>query len=328
MTTTIEPVRAETGAKTRFLALDLTRKCQAACDHCYNNSGPRGTAGDMTCEDWMRVLEQAAHMGVARIQFIGGEATLHPDLPELVNRALDLGMAVEVFSNLIHVRTEMWRVLRQRGVTLATSYYSDQADEHESITNQRGSYTRTKANIIKAISFRIPIRAALVHLREGQRVDEAIAELRSLGVKHIRTDQLRGIGRGAGDGGAQDVAELCGHCTRGRAAVMPNGDVAGCVMSGAMMTAGNIHTTPLASIIDSQAWRDIAARIPKPRRSACVPDSCTPREDSCQPSPGTDSEFESRETDPWVEFRATGCNPDSDGEDCAPAESDACNPKY
>jgi transcriptional regulator with XRE-family HTH domain len=29
----------------RSLALDLTRACQAACDHCYNHSGPGKTTG-------------------------------------------------------------------------------------------------------------------------------------------------------------------------------------------------------------------------------------------------------------------------------------------
>jgi sulfatase maturation enzyme AslB (radical SAM superfamily) len=319
VTTTIAPAQIE--RTTRFLALDITRKCQAQCAHCYNESGPSGTAGDMTRADWLSVLEQAAVMGAGQIQFIGGEATLHPDLPVLVNHAIGLGMAVEVFSNLIHVRAELWPVLRQRGVVLATSYYSDQADEHESITSHRGSYKRTKANIVKALGYRIPVRAALVDIREGQRVEEAKAELRALGVTNIRTDRLRGIGRGAGEGGG-DTAELCGNCTHSRAAIMPNGDVAGCVMSGAMMTAGNVHGTPLAAIIDSPAWKDIASRIPSPRpdgHGACVPDSCTPNEDSCQPSPGAD---------PWEEYRATACNPDSDGSDCSPAESTACGPKY
>ena len=321
MTTTIEPAQAQK-ATTRVLALDVTRKCQAQCGHCYNESSPSGTAGDMTREDWLAVLDQAAAMGVGQIQFIGGEATLHPDLSDLVNRALDLGMVVEVFSNLIHVRPELWPVLRQRGVVLATSYCSDQATEHESITKHRGSYRRTKANIIKAVRHGIPVRAALVDIRKGQRVDEAKAELRALGVTNIRTDRLRGIGCGAGEGGGQDTAELCGNCTHGRAAIMPNGDVAGCVMSGAMMTAGNVHGTPLAAIIGGQEWQSIAARIPSPRpdgHGACVPDSCTPKEDSCQPSPGVD---------PWENFRATTCNPDQDGSDCSPAESDACGPSY
>jgi organic radical activating enzyme len=323
VTTTIEPAQAEVSTTTRFLALDITRACQAECDHCYNESGPSGTAGSMTREDWLSVLDQAADLGVTQIQFIGGEATLHPDLPELVNRAIDLGMGVEVFSNLIHVRAELWRVLRQRGVTLATSYYSDQADEHEAITHHRGSYRKTKANIVRALGYRVPVRAALVDVREGQRIEAAKAELRALGVTSIRTDHVRAIGRGAAEGNVQDPSELCGHCTKGRAAVLPDGSVGGCVMSAGMMTAGNVLTTRLADIIGSQAWRDLAARIPQPTgRAACAPDSCTPREDSCQPSPGVQVSPDSH----WEDFQATACNPDSDGDDCSPAETRACDP--
>ena len=63
MTTIIEPERTEASRTTRFLALDLTRAFQATCDHCYNSSVPSGTAGSMTREDWLNVLDQAADMG-------------------------------------------------------------------------------------------------------------------------------------------------------------------------------------------------------------------------------------------------------------------------
>lgn len=324
------------------LALDLTRACQAKCDHCYNSSSPAGTAGEMTRADWLSVLDQAAAMGLRQVQFIGGEPTMHPDLPDLIDHALDHGLQVEVFSNLIHIRASLWPVLRHRGVVLATSYYSDSAIEHEAITHHRGSYKRTKANIKKAVSYRIPVRAALVDVLDGQRIEQATAELRALGVTSIRTDRLRGIGRGAGKTDAHDVSELCGNCTRGRAAVLPSGDVAGCVMSGGMMSAGNVRTAPLASIIGNDTWRQFAAEVPQrpASRRGCVPD-----EDSCQPSPGID---------PWDNFAATSCNPgpdscgpdsrddcspdarltvqgctpNSDGSDCAPAESEACGPSY
>ncbi|WP_335983141.1 radical SAM/SPASM domain-containing protein [Streptomyces sp. CA2R106] len=345
----------------QHLALDITRACQAACTHCYNGSSPQGTHGAMTRADWLSLLDQAAAVGVRQVQFIGGEPTLHPDIADLINRAVDHGMAVEVFSNLIHIRAVLWPVLRQRGVTLATSYYSDTAEEHEQITKHRASYAKTKANIERALAYRIPLRAGTVHVRPGQRVTEAMAELRALGVQHIRTDRLREIGRGAGTQDAHQITELCGHCANGRAAVLPDGSVAGCVMSGGMMTAGNVLTTPLAEIVSSPAWATLAAAIPRPRRTAahrgdechpvgectpgddcspmhectpnhdgcgphmvgeaCVPDSCTPREDSCQPSPGIGAIRQ-------LAYTATACNPDQDGSDCAPAESEACAPAY
>jgi pyruvate-formate lyase-activating enzyme len=289
----------------RRLALDITRACQAACDHCYNASGPSGTSGEMTHQDWLSVLDQAAVMGVQKIQLIGGEPTLHPGLSELVNRALDLGMQIEVYSNLIHVRASLWPVLRQRDVVLATSYYSDRADEHEEVTHHRGSYARTKGNIKKAVGYGIPLRAGIVHVLENQRIEAAAAELRGLGVTRIHIDRVRKFGRAAGDSNCDDASELCGNCTRGRAAILPSGDVAGCVMSAGMMTAGSVRNQPLASIIGNTAWQNIEALIP-PHRSSSR-EGCVPDEDSCMPSPGHDPDS----------LWAGGCVPDEDS--CAPS---------
>lgn len=78
----------------------------------------------MTRANWVRVLDQAAAMRVEMVQFIGGEPTLHPDLPQLIEHALVHGLDVEVFSNLVHVTDALWEVFARPGVSLATSYYS------------------------------------------------------------------------------------------------------------------------------------------------------------------------------------------------------------
>ncbi|MGH3783622.1 MAG: radical SAM protein [Pseudonocardiaceae bacterium] len=87
-------------AAPEFLWLEITSRCQLECAMCYSDSGPAGTHGSMTSEDWMRVIDEAVHMGVRTVQFIGGEPTLHSALPELIRHALSRALAVEVFSNL------------------------------------------------------------------------------------------------------------------------------------------------------------------------------------------------------------------------------------
>ncbi|WP_156727491.1 radical SAM protein [Streptomyces apocyni] len=296
------------------LALEITGQCQNTCaSHCYAKSGPHGSHGTMRREDWFALLDQAEGLGVCMVQYIGGEPTLHPHLPRLIDRALSLGLRVEVFSNLVHVRPSMWRTFERTGVSLATSYYSDNAAEHEQITGGRGSYARTKANIVEAIRRGIPLRASLVHVLDGQAVDGARAELRRLGVAgEIRLDRVRAIGNGDSVSVTlHDPAELCGRCGTDRAAISPDGVVTPCVMS-RWLTAGSIQTQTLAEILNGPEWADRMAVIPRRSGGGCVPDSCTPREDSCQPSSGV----------------VTACNPDQDGSDCAPAETEACNPKY
>ncbi len=85
------------------------------------------------------------------IQFIGGEPTLHPALPELMDHALDSGLEVEVFTNLVRVTPRMWETFSRPRVRLATSFYADGVDQHEVITGRQGSYARTKANIAETV---------------------------------------------------------------------------------------------------------------------------------------------------------------------------------
>lgn len=264
--------RPDTVTSLQLLALDITRNCQMHCTHCYNNSGPQGTDGEMTRADWLSVLDQAAALGVVHVQLIGGEPTLHPDLSALIVRALGHGMGVEIFTNLAHVRDALWPVFQTPGVTLATSYYSDQAREHEAITQRPGSYARTKANIARAVEYGIAVRGEVIQRAPGQRVHHAAAELVDLGVTGVKITQVRGIGRGADAGGTHDISQLCGLCAHGRAAIMPGGDVTACVMSGEMMAAGNVRTAPLAQILTSPEWASMAALIPRAKADMCPPD--------------------------------------------------------
>src|ERR1700733_14611803 len=114
-----------------FLWLEITGKCQLSCEHCYADSGPTGTHGSMTLDQWKTVIDEARILGVTMVQFIGGEPTTHPGLFSLIRHSLAKGIEVEVFSNLVRISTELWEVFSRPGVRLATSYYSDSPSEHE-----------------------------------------------------------------------------------------------------------------------------------------------------------------------------------------------------
>ncbi|MGH3756924.1 radical SAM protein [Actinophytocola sp.] len=150
----------------------------------------------MTKSDWRRVIDEAKPLGIEIVQFIGGEPTMHPDLPGFVDHALAHGISVEIYSNLLHVRPALWDTLSRPDVRLATSYYTDDAAQHEAITQGRGSHARTRSNIIEMVRRSIPLRVGIVDVHNGQRVDQAHAELASLGVTDIGYDRVRQVGRG------------------------------------------------------------------------------------------------------------------------------------
>ena len=212
----------------------------------------------MQQDDWCRVIEQLAVLGVMTVQFIGGEPMLHQSLPTLVEHALGRGLRVEIFSNLAHVPAGMWPVLERDGVSLATSYYSDDPAEHASITG-RPSHARTRTNIAEAVRRGIPLRAGLIGLRATQRVDAARAELAALGVHRIGTDRLRQVGRGVRQSGPT-TKQLCGRCASGVIAVSPDGEVWPCVFS-RWLAVGNVLECALGDILSAPTARRVRAEL-------------------------------------------------------------------
>jgi MoaA/NifB/PqqE/SkfB family radical SAM enzyme len=163
---------SSTAENLSFVWLEITGRCQLTCLHCYAESGPAGTHGAMGQEDWRRVIDQVAELGSTMVQFIGGEPTLHPYLPDLIAHAHRSELAVEVFTNLTHVTPRLWAAFAENEVSLACSYYSDDPLQHAAITGRAGSYARTRANIIEALSRSIPLRVGVIEIDEAQRVDE------------------------------------------------------------------------------------------------------------------------------------------------------------
>ncbi|WP_234347342.1 radical SAM/SPASM domain-containing protein [Streptomyces specialis] len=258
----------------RFLWLDLTRKCQLACVHCYNASGPDGTHGTMTRQDWINLLDQAAASGVRSVQLIGGEPTMHPDFTDLVEHALSLRLKVEVFSNMVRLMDTWWELFQREGVSLATSYYSDQSGQHNAMTG-RPSHGRTRTNIAKAVQLGIPLRVGIIVGSDQQRAVQARRELEALGVRNVHIDRVRPFGRGA-QGSDQDAGNLCGQCGTGKAAIGPTGEVSPCVFSG-WLGVGNVRDTPLAAILSGIAM----ARANDTIRGATKSGQCDP---GCEPN--------------------------------------------
>ena len=132
-----------------------------------------------------------------------------------------------------------------------------------------------------------------------------------MGVTRIGTDYLRHVGRGARTI-EPDMSQLCGNCGRGMAAISPDGDVWPCVFS-RWMTVGNALTTPLAEILASQAMRDAVAMIPaRAEVGPCKPDS---NGNDCRPAEHATAR--ARRAGPCTPITGGGCKPAQDGQ-CAP----------
>ncbi|WP_121828799.1 radical SAM protein [Streptomyces sp. S1] len=267
-----------------FLSLEITSRCQFTCpSQCYAEAGPTRGHGSMTAEDWHRLIDEAVALGTATVQFIGGEPTLHPQFAELVEHALRVGLNVRVHSNLFKVRAEHWPLFEDPRVALRTTYHSDVAAEHDKIIGRDGAHVATRASIVEAVHRGVRLTVAVVDHGDGQRAEQARAEMQALGVT-ATVDPVRAVGRAAG-GLLPSPSSLCGRCGNGKAAVLPDGQVAPCEM-GRFLATGNVRKTPLASVLASPGWARTRASIPDRTSADPCPPDCAPSGDTCGPSKG------------------------------------------
>jgi pyrroloquinoline quinone biosynthesis protein E len=76
---------------------ELTHRCPFQCPYCSNPLALEKAGTELDTATWLRVLDEAAELGVLQVAFSGGEPTLRRDLAQLIGRAAALGL----YSNLI-----------------------------------------------------------------------------------------------------------------------------------------------------------------------------------------------------------------------------------
>jgi AdoMet-dependent heme synthase len=76
--------------------------CNIACQHCFISCGPKATQiAVMGVDEVQRALEQGREAGMRHVYYTGGEPFLHPELPTLVARALEVAALTIVTNGIL-----------------------------------------------------------------------------------------------------------------------------------------------------------------------------------------------------------------------------------
>ena len=78
--------------------LALTYGCNNACPHCYNEPS-RYPMASLNKQQWLEIVNRLHEAGVPHLILTGGEATLHPDLIDIIRYADQLGHVVGLNTN-------------------------------------------------------------------------------------------------------------------------------------------------------------------------------------------------------------------------------------
>jgi radical SAM protein with 4Fe4S-binding SPASM domain len=125
--------------------LQVADRCNHACQHCYQVQGRKG---EMSLDEVKVVLDDLAASGVMLLNVSGGEATLRPDLLDILRHARARGFAIRLFTNGYTMNAELAQELHKIGLLgVDVSVYSDDPAQHDEVTQVPGSHARTLAGV-------------------------------------------------------------------------------------------------------------------------------------------------------------------------------------
>jgi MoaA/NifB/PqqE/SkfB family radical SAM enzyme len=307
-----------------FIWLEITGRCNLECVHCYADSGPaRPLSEGMELEDWMGALDEAARLGCKRVQFIGGEPTLHPGLPRLIEHARAAGYEeVCVYTNGTRFTDALKAAFVVHGVSLAFSVYGSNGEVHDPIAQRRGSFEKTHRAIRWAVEAGLAVRAGVVEMAANAHdMPGTRRMLEEAGVREVNVDRLRGLGRGSAERpGEPQLKELCGRCGSGKVCVSSSGEIYPCVFA-RFAPLGHLREGGLAAAFAGAPLRRFREALIDsyggPAGERAAPDRVHV---SCSP------EMPAGDCNP--EKPAGDCNPEKPAGDCNPEKpAGKCNPE-
>lgn len=176
---------------TLWLQVTGTR-CNIACRHCFVSCGPKSeTHALMTLEQVESALETAEAKGVRAIWFTGGEPFLHPEILELIDRALAVG-PLGILTNGMLIDEPMAEALGERSrsspYSLEIRVSLDGATEKQNDRIRgRGVFGKTTRGIANLARAGVPALVAVSQVDEEPVDREVLLDvLRNAGVERPR----------------------------------------------------------------------------------------------------------------------------------------------
>jgi radical SAM protein with 4Fe4S-binding SPASM domain len=143
--------RPQVGNELSLLAINLTRRCNLACDHCYLDAHTlkNGSPGELTTDEVCWVLDDVVLCGDgAMVVLTGGEPLMRQDLEEIIAYGSGLDLAMVVGTNGMMLTEQRVRSLKRAGVLgLGISVDSLNPEYHDRFRGRSGAWAKTIAGI-------------------------------------------------------------------------------------------------------------------------------------------------------------------------------------
>lgn len=125
--------------------LELTRRCDLHCVHCYvaDRDGP-----ELAVSRWVEVVGELASEGCFSVSLTGGEVGLRDGWLDIAAEVKRQRMVLGILtSGTAFSRADLERLIELRPAQVAVSLYGATAATHDAVTRVRGSFEKSLATL-------------------------------------------------------------------------------------------------------------------------------------------------------------------------------------
>jgi pyrroloquinoline quinone biosynthesis protein E len=193
------------------LLAEITYRCPLHCPYCSNpvnlQAGAPATLsatgsqdvpqknGELTTEEWSRVIREAAALGVLQIGFSGGEPLARRDLVQLIRAAREAKLYTNLITSGIGLDDDRLRALRDAGLdSIQLSFQSNESSLADEIAGARAHERKLDA-AAKIRAAGIPLSLNFViHKRNIDRLPQMIELAEALGAVRVELANVQFYG--------------------------------------------------------------------------------------------------------------------------------------
>ncbi len=168
------------------LIAEVTHRCPLHCVYCSNPLQMTAANSELPTEDWVRVFQQAAKLGVLHLHLTGGEPLARQDLTQLIAAAHKAGLYTNLITSGLGMTEARLQELAAAGLDhLQLSFQDSRADSADWIAGTKAHARKVELSQIihqqnirqQRIAFTVNL---VVHRQNLEHLDETIRFIETL----------------------------------------------------------------------------------------------------------------------------------------------------
>lgn len=192
------PAKAAALPRPLGLLAELTHRCPLACAYCSNPLELAARADELDTLTWIRVLKEAAALGVAQVHLSGGEPATRADIGEIVAACARLGLYSNLITSGVGAARTKLPALADAGLDhVQLSVQGARAETADRIAGMKGAHAQKLVFAREVAAIGLPLTLnAVIHRANIAEVEDIIALALDLGARRLEVAHTQYYGWG------------------------------------------------------------------------------------------------------------------------------------